>query len=579
MTHIIPPWETIVETKVCTESGQEFVVTDKDMEFYDKISPIFDWKKYSIPSPKLHLAERTRRRLCLRNESCLYHRKCDKSGRQIISIYSPDKPYTVYDQHVWWSDDWNAFDYWKSYDFNSTFHQYHSLLLEVPHSSLWSTNPENSDYTNFALNMKNSYLAFGWGNAENCLYVSWIKDIKDCVDSFFMNNCEYCYDCIICNDCSSCQHVLNSARCTNSLYLHECSSCTDCIMCCWLHQKQYYFLNEYVWAERIKELRKNRELLAHPDSEYQKQYTELSEKTPHRFAHIFNSENCTGDAIYNSKSCYNCYDIINCHDCKNITNLYNATGTCDANYAWPFWANHSYNICSSTGTSHSIGTFLCWKNSNIFYCQYCFNSSDCFGCVGLKFQKNCIFNTPYSQNEYEKLSGKIAAHMQETGEWWEFFPVSMSPFGYNETVAQEYMPLSQDYVHEKQWTWKDEDRKNTYSWQYYEPMSISQYTERLVGTDTAKKNIDACLWGILKCRKSWRPFKIIAQELIFYIEQQLSLPTVCPDERHLARLKQTNSRTLHERTCDTCQATIHTTYSTDRPEKVVCEECYQKAVY
>jgi hypothetical protein len=31
--------------------------------------------------------------------------------------------------------------------------------------------------------------------------------------------------------------------------------------------------------------------------------------------------------------------------------------------------------------------------------------------------------------------------MQTTGERGEFFPSSLSPFGYNETVAQEYLPV------------------------------------------------------------------------------------------------------------------------------------------
>jgi hypothetical protein len=30
--------------------------------------------------------------------------------------------------------------------------------------------------------------------------------------------------------------------------------------------------------------------------------------------------------------------------------------------------------------------------------------------------------------------------MQETGEWGEFFHPSLSPFGYNESVAMEYYP-------------------------------------------------------------------------------------------------------------------------------------------
>ena len=36
--------------------------------------------------------------------------------------------------------------------------------------------------------------------------------------------------------------------------------------------------------------------------------------------------------------------------------------------------------------------------------------------------------------------------MISTGEWGEFFPSSLSPFGYNETVAQEYFPLTREEV-------------------------------------------------------------------------------------------------------------------------------------
>jgi hypothetical protein len=34
--------------------------------------------------------------------------------------------------------------------------------------------------------------------------------------------------------------------------------------------------------------------------------------------------------------------------------------------------------------------------------------------------------------------------MQTTGEWGEFFDPSLSPFGYNETVAMEYFPLKKE---------------------------------------------------------------------------------------------------------------------------------------
>ncbi len=68
-------------------------------------------------------------------------------------------------------------------------------------------------------------------------------------------------------------------------------------------------------------------------------------------------------------------------------------------------------------------------------------SSNCFLCVNLENKKYCILNKQYSKEEYEVLVPQIIEHMQKTGEWGEFFPVCLSPFGYNETVAQEHFKL------------------------------------------------------------------------------------------------------------------------------------------
>lgn len=152
-------------------------MTDKDAELYDKISPVFAGQKYLIPSPTLCPDERQRKRLSFRNERKLYHRKCDKTGNQIISIYSPDKQYTVYDQKVWWSDEWSAFDYGIDFDFNKPFfEQFNSLLLTTPKVSILNTNCENSEFTNHTLQSKNCYLCVGTTKSENCYYSHFIKD-------------------------------------------------------------------------------------------------------------------------------------------------------------------------------------------------------------------------------------------------------------------------------------------------------------------------------------------------------------------------------------------------------------------
>jgi hypothetical protein len=89
--------DPIVEWKTCRISGQPFAIFQSDIDFLDKISPIFYGKKYQIPTPTICPEERTRRRMARRNERKLYRRKDEQFDKDQISMFSPDKEYRVYD--------------------------------------------------------------------------------------------------------------------------------------------------------------------------------------------------------------------------------------------------------------------------------------------------------------------------------------------------------------------------------------------------------------------------------------------------------------------------------------------------
>lgn len=78
---------------------------------------------------------------------------------------------------------------------------------------------------------------------------------------------------------------------------------------------------------------------------------------------------------------------------------------------------------------------------NVLYSLHCSASSNLFGCIGLRNKEYCIFNKQYTKEEYNALVPQIIEHMKKTGEWGKFFHPSLSPFGYNETVANEYFPV------------------------------------------------------------------------------------------------------------------------------------------
>ena len=148
----IPPNETLIETHTCRFCQSSFPITDKDLEFYEKVSPVFARKKYIIPPPTLCPDCRQQRRLSFRNERKLYKRKCDATGKEIVSIYSPDKPYTVYHQDYWWSDAWDPMGYEREFDFTRPFfEQFADLMGMVPRISLINDNgriSENCEYCN-----------------------------------------------------------------------------------------------------------------------------------------------------------------------------------------------------------------------------------------------------------------------------------------------------------------------------------------------------------------------------------------------------------------------------------------------
>src|SRR5438552_1609407 len=114
--------------KNCSHCRASFEITANDLVFYDKVSPTFGHKKCPIPPPTLCPDCRRQLRLSFRNERHLYHRKCDLSGKQIISNHSTEAVYPVYAYEEWWSDKWNAVSYGIAFDPSKSFFEQYAEL-------------------------------------------------------------------------------------------------------------------------------------------------------------------------------------------------------------------------------------------------------------------------------------------------------------------------------------------------------------------------------------------------------------------------------------------------------------------
>lgn len=169
-------------------------------------------------------------------------------------------------------------------------------------------------------------------------------------------------------------------------------------------------------------------------------------------------------------------------------------------------------------------------------------------------------------------------------EWSEFLPIKYSFFNYNETVAQEYFPMTKEEALAKGWKWKEKDPREYLKQTYEVADDIGNASDEvcnqiLACTDdgcSAPLSRNASPSDALRCGKN---YKIIPLEFKFYKKMSLPIPRRCPDCRHIERLKKRPPYKLWERACAKCSTTMKTVYAPDRPEIVYCEKCYLETVY
>jgi len=171
-----PPGENTVETKTCPISGQDFVVSDRDMKFFDQMAPQFAGEKFPFPTPTHAPVVRSQIRMAFRNELSLHHNKCIISGEDIISMYAPEDEYKVCKIEHWRGDSWSAFDTGRDFDFDrSFFEQFEELYRDTPCMGLYNSGTvENCDFTNWfggKDGSRNCYLCTNGGRSEDCMYM------------------------------------------------------------------------------------------------------------------------------------------------------------------------------------------------------------------------------------------------------------------------------------------------------------------------------------------------------------------------------------------------------------------------
>jgi len=616
------------EVRQCQNCKKQFIIEPEDFLFYEKIQ---------VPPPTFCPECRTIRRMAWRNERSLYKRACAVSGKEVITMFHPQEPIVVYDRDRWWSDDWDQLAAGRAYDFSKPFFvQFRELLKVAPLPNLANTSVVNTPYANHSHDCKDCYLVFASTKNEKVLYSTGAVQSRDSMDLYKVINAENAYEDSFCNSVHKVMFSYNSDESIDCMFLRDCVNVNSSVACVNLRNKSYCFFNRPYTREEYRKLIGKLDLGSYQNFvSLCKRFQTFSLKFPRRYAAIITSVRVTGDMIMESKNLHHSFDVYGgVEDSKFVVHAMGLKDSYDG-YGFGAGAELLYEGIDS-GIQAARYKFTVYTHGcfDVQYAYCCHASKNLFGCIGLRNKQYCILNKQYTKEEYEILVPQIINHMNlmpyadvrgGVYKYGEFFPTELSPFAYNETIAQEYFPLTKEEAREKGYSWKDLEPRN---------YQITKTPDQL--SDHIRDIPDSITNEIIQCVHAFNigtsdvpniganlrtsdvqklnptcneqcteAFRVIPQELDFYRKMNLPLPRLCPNCRHYQRLKQRNPLKLWHRKCmcsgakseqgkgsgyqyqntvvhfhgeNTCPNEFETSYAPERSEIVYCEQCYQQEV-
>lgn len=552
--------------KTCLQCRQFFDIFKEDIDFY---------RKFKVAPPTLCPACRFQRRLGSRINllPIFYKKTCSAPGHteKIISFYSERNPVKVYDDQYYFSDNWDGLQWGRDYDLSQPFfEQFRQLALAVPHKSLFhDPRSINCDYVVGGIASKNCYYVAVPYRSENVYYGSVPAYCKDCLEVMDSDDCEQCYEIVYCESCYKCHFCYECRDCLDGWFLYDCRGCSHCFGSTNLRNKQYYFFNQPLSKEQYQQKIKiiktaSRKILM----DCQTRFAEVLKSAIRRGVNNIKTENCLGDLLRNCRDCFYCFRAVKggIEDSRYVSDADKVTDFMDV-----FGSSCSSLCYESTGIGDSSNIKFCLHSrsdcQNLEYCQECSNCQDCFGSVGLKNKRHCIFNKQYNEHDYWQLVDKIKSQMLKADEYGEFFPLSISQAPYNDSSAVIEFPLNKEEVLRNNWHWQDEAPSDL-------DLSEFQTVKAADLPDDITDVKDDVLDKVIICEQTGQPFRLTKFELDFYRHSKLPLPTVHPLQRIKNKFVFRHPFKLWQYPCSLCGQTMFSVWDPAKKYKVYCERCY-----
>jgi hypothetical protein len=585
---------TTAENNVCAQCKSSFVIEAEDFLFYEKIK---------VPPPTFCSLCRAQRRLSFRNERNLFRVEDAFTGKGIFSLYPPEANRKVITADEWYGDSWDAMEYGRDYDSSrSFFEQLFQLDHDVPVLNLNISTMVRSEYCANASDLKDCYLLFASQISENCSYGTVVDRSRDCVDNSHAQDSERCYECFWIRNCYQCYFTIMSWDSRNLYFCRDCGGCNDCFGCANLRQASYCIFNKrYTKEEYEKEIKKLRLDTVSGIKAAREKAREFWKTQITRHQQGVKNVNSSGSYVTDSKNVNDSFliregeDLRYCQDLqvpvsKNCMDASQWGDKMELCYETSGLGSNAYNIKFSQD---------CWPG--VRDCEYSLHlrsCSDCFGCVGLKKKQYCVLNKQYSKEEYGKLMEKIKKHMDEMPyadkrgilyKYGEFFPLELSPYGYNSTIVSDYFPITEAEAKDQGYPWVKIKHGN---------YGVTKKTSEL--PDSIGEASDSILEEVIECEKCGKAYRIVKNELTFLKRENLPLPSLCFECRQDRRLDDRLKLSLYQRSCmchgikdasgrynnlgkhfhgaEPCVEKFKTGYASGRSEIVYCEQCYNAEV-
>jgi len=555
-------WIQIVSIHSCKYCADEYALYDLEKEVLDK-----HWFLYSNMCPTC----RFRLLYSFLNDRYLYRRKDSETWASLISIRSEHVSGKVIDANthkILKADDFGL-KYGRDISDN-IFQEFLNVIEDVPKSSrMIYPSLNNAEYCSHSWWSTNVYLSF-------CVF----QDCEDVYHSFrVLGQCKNIFSCLDVQDGSSnlylsrminnSSEIAYSSNILDSSFLVFCTNmvnCNECMFCCnqanasYMIRNQQYSKEEYQQkkAEHMSTFGQN-DRFAVLENQYK---VFLDENLIESATNIQNCEWVTGDNMYYSSTCVNSYMWIGNKECVNTI----LTGNNDEDTMVRLINSiESWMHCENVVWSCSFGQwiynlfFVIWATSsrNCYYSIDIDQCEECMFCVSLQNKKHCILNKQYSQEEYFYKKEEIINQLKEQGKRWSLIPRSFSDFPYNDTVSYQYFKIHKVISHDGseqiidlhgRWIVQLESdafiTDATMDLWWEEKICIKRRTKDKEinvpeGTQTIQSNELPSIWeaqeSILQqaiiCKQTWRPFRILKQELEYLQKKWFPLPLIHTEQR------------------------------------------------